>query len=225
MYEVKKRLWIKNWVKNHLEMDENILICEREGSYLMGDHILGWGDTDKREFLWYVEALDELWALRHPPVIKEKTVKFQQWAYITIAPSKVKRGVIKDKRDLITWAELWFNDKHYDKWKYVIESGKSKDNPFYHIHCIVTVPVKNALRKAGHYSALCENWNKTCMPKLVTKGKSNIQKGIQLTKGDFDVFYQDIKCEELLIQKENYFNNQLKGSHENFEESIVVSNF
>lgn len=215
-YNRNKNKFINDFISDKIDMPEEVLICEYHGSSeIMGNDPLMWPfewKGNKVPYVWYALALQEIYNKRFPP-IKSIKVKFKPWAFFTLAPSKLKRGVIKNKQDLIDFAELWFVEQNYDKYVYALESGKCLNGePFYHIHAL-TQGIKNRLRKQGHYSTLQVEWNKTSMPKLISKGKYP-------NKGDFDIYYQDINCEDLLIMKMNYLNNDLKGSHKNFEESL-----
>lgn len=224
-YNRNKNKFINEFVNEKFDMDETCLICEYHGSsevieHCPGDYPFKWKGKNV-PYIWYALALQEIYNKRFPPV-KSIKVKFKPWSYFTLAPSKFGNlnsqtpgglSTEKDKEDLKWWAESWFVLQNYDKYVYALESGKGKDGvPFYHIHAL-TQGIKNRLRKQGHYSTLQESWNHTGMPKLITKGKYP-------AKGDFDIYYQDINCEDLLIMKMNYLNNDLKGSHKNFEESL-----
>lgn len=145
--------------------------------------------------------------------IPDDTYKY--WTYMTIAPDKDDRGSIdiKDLDKLEKWARSWFGDWHYDEYFYAIELGKHKDEPFLHIHAIVK-GCKRKLKKNGHFKTLMDEWNSNFDAKCITSG-SKIAK--DLNGKSVDILWQNINSKELWQLKYNYLNNDLKGTHRNFD--------
>lgn len=143
----------------------------------------------------------------------------KDWIYMTLSPSKIKRGSLPVDRvdDLCDWAESWFNVWNYKHFFYALEMGSDKSSPHPHIHALVKGPNKR-LKKRGHYTLIKDEWNRVLPCKLVTSA-SWMEKQAN-PKLDVDILYQHINSQDLWNLKYNYLNQDLKGTHRNYTESI-----
>lgn len=144
------------------------------------------------EFVLYKEYIDKLDR-------KDNKLLYAGWSFITLSPDHNLRNIEYSEYNIYRLKEFcnsWFNETNYSGWKWVIESGKHKDKPHLHLHSFCRI--KNPRH---HKRDLCCMWKKF-FPAL---------------EGDD---YHIIKCntKDMFIDKQNYLENDRKGTHMNFED-------
>ena len=130
---------------------------------------------------------------------KLNKINYSGFVFITLSPDYNNRNIEYSEDNilkLIQFCKAQFTLFNYSFYSWVIESGKYKDKPHLHIHCFCRI--KNP--KHHKRDLLCL-WNKFFPPLI----------------GDD---YHVIKCntKEMFIDKQNYLNNDRKGTHMNFED-------
>lgn len=146
---------------------------------------------------------------------------FKNWIFMTLSPSKIKHGSIPMSQmpTLKSWAESWFQEYNYKQFFWAIETGSNAEDPHLHLHALVKDP-NIKLKKRGHYNLLKQEWNRVMDIKLETSA-SWMEKQVK-KKLDVDILYQHINDKNLWGLKYNYLNNDLKGTHRNFQDSGVA---
>lgn len=160
LWNQKREIFISAWIEDKgKDFNDDVLTSEYFGSAEVMEYhpdlsfAFKWKGKNY-PYVWYALALEQLYHNRFP-IVKSVKARFKAWSFVTLAPSKAKRGLIKNKLDLTNWCELWFNEKHYEKCIWVCESGKSEDSPFYHLHYLCQ-GVKRSLKKKGIFPR-CKN--------------------------------------------------------------------
>lgn len=131
----------------------------------------------------------------------EKAPKLKGLTFYTIVPEKrlpFNDGQINKLKKL---CEKMFTKKNFSKCAWVIEAGKHKDCPNLHIHCIGKLLNKNFKR------SFISKWNK------IYDEEYNIEYDDDNNRG-WDM--KPCNTSQIQIDKMNYLDNRLKGSHENF---------
>lgn len=126
--------------------------------------------------------------------------KEHMYQFITLSPDYLHRNLMYSEENvekLTEFCEKWFSPKRYAEYHWIIEYGKV-DEGHLHIHCLVRM--KHKKQGKNHARELKEFW-KRCFPGNPLIGKD------YLSKNCSGKFYFD---------KLDYFNNENKGSHENF---------
>lgn len=145
----------------------------------------------------HIDTWDKFQRARDP-----KFGRFKGWSFITLSPDHKKRGFSypEDFGSLKMWCEDWFSTRIYEKYAWVIESGKHADRPHLHVHFICQI---RGDRSKKHKLNLTRSWAK-CFPNN------------QLVGDDYHV----VRCntQEIVDDKMNYLINDRKGSHSNFED-------
>lgn len=159
--------------------------------------------------LWYIFEGGEDGAFGHIDTWEKfqkardpKYGRFKSWSFITLSPDHIKRGFKypEDFGSLKMWCEEYFSPNIYEKYAWVIESGKHVGRPHLHIHFICQIRPD---RSKKHKVNLTRSWAKYF--------PNN-----QLIGDDYHV----IRCntQEIVDDKMGYLINERKGSHMNFED-------
>lgn len=168
--------------------------------------------SDYRSFTYFINNKWDYYEDRDPIVCwheyiykldkKENKNNYSGYTFLTLSPDHNSRN-IEYSNDNIEKLKLFckaqFTEFNYSFYKWIIESGKHKDNPHLHIHAFVRI--KNPKH---HKRDLCCLWKKF-FPALVDKD------------------YHIIKCntKEMFIDKQEYMKNDRKGTHMNFEDLAI----
>ncbi len=154
-----------------------------------------WGVIDPREKKQY----EKLIAKKLRELNKDYIYQF-----LTLSPDHNTRALDKsDVPKMEEWANKWFTEKRYSYYNWVLEYGEDANNPHYHIHALVLL--KHKKQGQNHARELKKFWAKY-FPNSQLIGKDYLSKNVS------GKYFKD---------KELYFDNSLKGSHENFMDSGI----
>lgn len=123
------------------------------------------------------------------------------YQYITLSPDHNLRKISFTDENVLQlqiFCEKWFNNIRYEFYQYVVECGKDKDDPHLHVHALVRL--KHKKQGKNHARELKKFWGKF-FPSSQLIGKD---------------YYSTNVSGKYFFDKQQYFIDSEKGSHENF---------
>jgi hypothetical protein len=153
---------------------------------------------------------------------KSKRPKKASYLYLTLSPDKFLRNIEPTQSNidnLHKWAHRWFecDKKYYKNFAWVIESGSKNDH--LHLHAVMEMTGRD------HHSRALKDFWKIFFPnnQLLTsvdlsiryKCPQCIDKCCKNPKHRGEYAYLQFNTEEILKDKLEYFENEMKGTHAN----------
>lgn len=192
---------------HNIYMSTSILTSDNIDKLLISDK---YSDTLKDIFLSYkLHLLGErtlgLWEIPKVEKIIKKHLRdiFNDhiYQYITLSPDHNLRKISFTDENVLQlqiFCEKWFNNIRYEFYQYVVECGKNKDDPHLHVHALVLL--KHKKQGKNHARELKKFWEKF-FPSSPLIGKD---------------YYSTNVSGKYFLDKQSYFTDANKGSHENF---------